>query len=146
MDPASAYETVVAEVDELLPDGAIVVDAHTHLGADEDGQSLDAPALLAFLDQLGPTARACTFPFHDPERAPAYRLPNDRVLQWAQESGGRLYPYCRLDPDDDPVARRSDAWRSGRAGSTPPAGSGVRIRHPAAESIWKVAGKRTSRS
>ena len=54
MDPASAYATVVAEVDELLPDGAIVVDAHTHLGADEDGQSLDAPTLLGFLDQLGP--------------------------------------------------------------------------------------------
>ena len=103
MDLASAYETVVEEVDELLPDGAVVVDAHTHLGADEDGQSLDPGQLLGFLDQLGPSTRACTFPFHDPERAPAYRLPNDRVLQWARESDGRLYPYCRLDPEDDPV-------------------------------------------
>jgi predicted TIM-barrel fold metal-dependent hydrolase len=88
----------------LLPPGARVIDCHTHLGADEDGQKLDADTLLAYLDAVAPDAQACTFPLHDPERNPAYRRPNDRVLAWAAGSGGRLIPFCRLDPADDPVA------------------------------------------
>ncbi len=140
MDPVSAYQTVIAEVDELLPEGAVVVDAHTHLGKDEDGQSLDAATLLGFLDQLGTTARACTFPFHDPDRTPAYRLPNDRVLQWAKESGGRLYPYCRLDPDDDPVPEAERCLARGARGiKLHPRAQAFNFAHPAADAIWKVA-------
>jgi uncharacterized protein len=140
MDLASAYETVVDEVDELLPDGAVVVDAHTHLGADEDGQSLDPGQLLGFLDQLGPSTRACTFPFHDPERAPAYRLPNDRVLQWARESDGRLYPYCRLDPEDDPVREAERCLALGARGiKLHPRAQVFDFAHRAADGIWKVA-------
>ena len=75
MDLAAAFESLTAEVRALLPEDAAVIDAHTHLGKDEDGQSLEPDALLEFLDQLDPGARACTFPFHDPERAPAYRVP-----------------------------------------------------------------------
>ncbi|MDX6681088.1 MAG: uncharacterized protein QOG94_1127, partial [Solirubrobacteraceae bacterium] len=87
----------------LCPPDAAIVDAHTHLGADEDGQSLTPEALLAHLDVVSPDARACTFPLHDPERVPAYSLPNDRVLAWAAASGGRIVPYCRLDPADGPL-------------------------------------------
>ncbi len=93
-----------AELRDLLPAGAAVVDAHTHLGLDEDGRSLSPEELLTQLDQAVDGARACVFPLHDPERHPAYRLPNDRVLAWADASGGRLVPFCRLDPGDGPVA------------------------------------------
>jgi len=92
VDPAGPLDSIVAEIRELLPAGAVVVDAHTHLGKDEDGQSLEPAVLIEFLDQVSPTARACTFPLHDPERHPAYRVPNDRVLRWAADSDGRLYP------------------------------------------------------
>jgi hypothetical protein len=102
----SAYAPVAAELDELLPVRAEVVDVHTHLGVDEDGSSLDLETLLAYLDLVDPAARACVFPLHDPDRHPAYRTPNDRVLGWARQSDGRLYPYCRLDPADEPVAER----------------------------------------
>jgi hypothetical protein len=87
MELAAAYEPVVEEVRELLPSEAVVVDAHTHLGVDEDGQSLTPAELISFLDQVSPRTRACTFALHDPDRSPAYRVPNDRVLQWADESG-----------------------------------------------------------
>jgi uncharacterized protein len=100
----------------LLPPGAAVVDCHTHLGADEDGQQLDADTLLGYLDAVSPDARACTFPLHDPERHPAYRRPNDRVLAWASESGGRLIPFCRLDPADDPVAEAERCLALGARG------------------------------
>ncbi len=140
MDLAGPYEPVVAELNALLPRGAAVVDAHTHLGTDEDGQSLDPAALIAFLDQVAPTARACTFPLHDPERAPAYRIPNDRVLRWAEESGGRLFPYCRLDPAQDPVGEAARCLARGARGiKLHPRAQSFGFGDRAAESIWKVA-------
>jgi predicted TIM-barrel fold metal-dependent hydrolase len=86
----------------LRPPGAEVIDAHTHLGLDEDGRSLDLEGLLSMLD-AAEARRACVFPLHDPERRPSYSLPNDRVLRWAGESEGRLTPFCRLDPAEDPL-------------------------------------------
>ncbi|MGI8714201.1 MAG: amidohydrolase family protein [Solirubrobacteraceae bacterium] len=140
MELPAAYAPLVAEIDTLLPDGAVVVDAHTHLGHDEDGQSLDPAALISFLDQLGPTARACTFALHDPERAPGYRVPNDRVLRWAQESGGRLYPYCRLDPAEDPVAEAERCLALGARGiKLHPRAQSFGFADAAADSIWSVA-------
>ena len=89
----------VDEIRTLVPAGAELLDVHTHLGVDEDGHRLDPPTLLRQLDSAG-IRRACVFPLHDPERAPGYRVPNDRVLVWAGESDGRLIPFCRLNPAD----------------------------------------------
>ncbi len=140
MDPSAAYESIAAEVDELLPAGAVVVDAHTHLGRDEDGQALDPNGLVGFLDEVRPTARACTFALHDPDRAPAYRVPNDRVLRWAEESGGRLYPYCRLDPAEDPVGEAERCLALGARGiKLHPRAQAFGFGDAAAESIWRVA-------
>jgi uncharacterized protein len=140
MDPSAAYESIITEVDELLPADALVVDAHTHLGRDEDGQALDPAGLIASLDEVSTTARACTFPLHDPDRAPAYRVPNDRVLRWAEESGGRLYPYCRLDPAEDPVAEAERCLALGARGiKLHPRAQAFGFGDAAAESIWKVA-------
>jgi hypothetical protein len=140
MDLNQAYQSIFQEIRALLPEGALVIDAHTHLGADEDGQSQSPTQLLEFLDQVSPTARACTFPFHDPERSPAYRLPNDRVLQWARESEGRLYPYCRLDPAEDPVAEAERCLARGAVGiKLHPRAQAFGFGDEAAESIWKVA-------
>jgi uncharacterized protein len=136
----SAYESIVAELHDLLPAEAVVVDAHTHLGRDEDGQSLQPEGLIAFLDQVGPSARACTFALHDPDRSPAYRVPNDRVLRWAQESPGRLYPYCRLDPAEDPVAEAERCLALGARGiKLHPRAQAFGFGDGAADSIWKVA-------
>ncbi|HWX95257.1 MAG TPA: amidohydrolase family protein [Solirubrobacteraceae bacterium] len=100
---AEALAPFLAEVRHLRPSGVEVIDAHTHLGLDEDGRSLTREQLLSQLDDAG-ARRACVFPLHDPERRPAYSLPNDRVLAWAAESDGRLVPFCRLDPSEDPLA------------------------------------------
>jgi predicted TIM-barrel fold metal-dependent hydrolase len=100
---AEALAPFLAETRQLRPPGAEVIDAHTHLGLDEDGRSLRLEELLSQLDAAG-ARRACVFPLHDPERRPAYSVPNDRVLEWAGESDGRLVPFCRLDPSEDPLA------------------------------------------
>jgi predicted TIM-barrel fold metal-dependent hydrolase len=120
---ADALAPFLAEAAELRPPGAEVIDAHTHLGLDEDGRSLTLEQLLSQLDAAD-ACRACVFALHDPERHPSYRLPNDRVLAWANESDGRLVPFCRLDPAEDP---RDEAERCLAAGAR-----GIKL-HPRAQ-------------
>ncbi len=140
MDPSRAFGLLVAEVSELLPADAVVVDAHTHLGRDEDGQELSLAALIASLDEVGPSARACTFALHDPDRSPAYRVPNDRVLRWAVQSDGRVYPYCRLDPAEDPVGEAQRCLALGARGiKLHPRAQAFGFGDRPAEAIWQVA-------
>jgi hypothetical protein len=112
---ADALAPFLAEVQSLRPSGAEVFDAHTHLGLDEDGRSLALPQLLSLLDSAG-ARRACVFPLHDPERRPAYSVPNDRVLAWALQSEGRLIPFCRLDPAEDPLTEGERCLAAGARG------------------------------
>jgi len=112
---ASALAPFLAEAQRLRPDGAEVIDAHTHLGLDEDGRSLTMEQLLAQLDRAQ-ARRACVFPLHDPERKPSYSVPNDRVLAWAAESEGRLVPFCRLDPAEGPLGEAERCLASGARG------------------------------
>ncbi len=112
---ADALAPFLAEAQRLLPAGAEVFDAHTHLGLDEDGRSLALAELLEMLDEAH-ARRACVFPLHDPERRPAYSVPNDRVLAWARESEGRLIPFCRLDPSEDPLAEAERCLAAGARG------------------------------
>ena len=133
------YASLRAELGELAPRTG-VLDAHTHLGADEDGRSLDPDALLAALDEVDSTAGAVVFPFHDPERHPAYRVPNDRVLAWCRESGGRLIPYCRLNPEEEPVAEAERCLAQGARGiKLHPRAQEFEFAHPAAPAIFGVA-------
>jgi uncharacterized protein len=111
----SALAPFLDEVARLRPADAEVIDAHTHLGVDEDGRSLTPEQLLGQLDAAG-ARRACVFPLHDPERRPAYSVPNDRVMAWAQESDGRLTAFCRLDPAEDPIAEGERCLAAGARG------------------------------
>jgi uncharacterized protein len=112
---AAALAPFLSEAERLRPTDAEVIDAHTHLGLDEDGRSLTLEQLLQQLDAAD-ARRACVFPLHDPERQPSYRVPNDRVLSWAGESGGRLVPFCRLDPAEDPLGEAERCLAAGARG------------------------------
>jgi predicted TIM-barrel fold metal-dependent hydrolase len=112
---AAALTPFLAETERLRPAQAEVIDAHTHLGLDEDGRSLTVEQLLEQLDRAG-ARRACVFPLHDPERRPSYSLPNDRVLGWAAESEGRLVPFARLDPAEGPLAEAERCLAAGARG------------------------------
>ena len=135
----SALQPFLAETRALTPDGGELIDAHTHLGLDEDGRSLTPEELLAQLDAAG-ASRACVFPLHDPERRPSYRLPNDRVLGWAGESEGRLVPYCRLDPAEAPVEEGERALGAGARGiKLHPRAQDFHFESPEMESIFRLA-------
>jgi predicted TIM-barrel fold metal-dependent hydrolase len=112
---ANALAPFLAETQRMRPVDAEVIDAHTHLGVDEDGRSLTPQQLLSQLDAAG-ARRACVFPLHDPERRPSYSLPNDRVLAWADDSEGRFVPFCRLDPAEAPLAEAERCLARGARG------------------------------
>ncbi len=103
------------EITALRPPGLRVWDAHTHLGVDEDGFTLSAEELLATMRAQG-VERAFTFPLNDPDRHPAYRVPNDRVMEWAAASEGALVPFCRLDLTEDPIAEAERCLDGGARG------------------------------
>lgn len=140
MSVEAAYAPFYEELVRLRPPGAEVLDAHTHLGEDEDGQRLTPDALIGLLDQAGPGARACAFPLHDPDRSPSYRRPNDRVLDWAADSGGRIIPYCRLDPADDAVGEAERCLARGARGiKLHPRAQSFTFTDPAIDAIFSVA-------
>ncbi|HEY2632373.1 MAG TPA: amidohydrolase family protein [Solirubrobacteraceae bacterium] len=138
---AEAIAPFLAESERLRPEGAEVFDAHTHLGLDEDGRSLDLPTLLGQLDAAG-ARRACVFPLHDPERRPSYRVPNDRVLGWAGESDGRLIPFCRLDPAEAPVVEGERCIGRGARGiKLHPRAQSFSFDGPEMDGIFTLAGE-----
>ncbi len=136
----AAWAGLGAELRAQLPPGAAVLDAHTHLGLDEDGHTLSVQELVEYLDQVDPTARAVTFPLHDPDRDPAYRIPNDRVLAWAAETEGRVIPFCRLDPAQGPVAEAERCLARGARGiKLHPRAQAFGFDGPEVEAIFQVA-------
>jgi hypothetical protein len=67
-------------------------------------------------------------------------LPNDRVLEWAAASDGRLIPYCRLDPEEDPVAEAHRCLERGARGiKLHPRAQAFEFGHRAASDIFGVA-------
>jgi predicted TIM-barrel fold metal-dependent hydrolase len=100
-----AYE---AELRAELPEGAYLFDGHTHLGDDIDGTHGVYEELTAVLDRYG-FSGAFVFCLDEPDREPAFCVPNDRTLAHASNSGGTLIPFVRLDLTKGPLeeARRA---------------------------------------
>jgi uncharacterized protein len=110
--PFDRAQTIVeaydAELRAELPEGAYLFDVHTHLGDDIDGMHAPFEELMATLDRYG-FAGAFVFCLDEPDREPAFCVPNDRTLAHADRSGGRLVPFVRLDLTRQPLeeARRA---------------------------------------
>jgi uncharacterized protein len=96
-----------ASLRDELPEDAFLFDAHTHLGDDIDGMSGRYDALMEILDSFG-FSGAFVFCMDEHDREPAFTVPNDRTLEHARRSGGRLKPFVRLDLTTTPLeeARR----------------------------------------
>jgi predicted TIM-barrel fold metal-dependent hydrolase len=103
--------TVVAaweqELRRELPENAYLFDVHTHLGDDIDGMVGNRDELISLLDRFE-FKGAFMFCLDEPDREPAFTVPNDRTLDHAERSEGRLVPFVRLDLTAQPLdeARR----------------------------------------
>ncbi|HZR96150.1 MAG TPA: amidohydrolase family protein [Gaiellaceae bacterium] len=98
-----------------LPPGAELFDAHTHLGHDIDGMVGRLDELLGILDRYG-FSRANVFCLDEHDRVPAFRAGNDRTLAFAEQAGGRLIPFVRLDLTDEPIAEAERCLDRGARG------------------------------
>jgi predicted TIM-barrel fold metal-dependent hydrolase len=113
-----AQELMRAWDDELkreLPDGADIVDAHTHLGTDIDGMVGVYDDLELGMEKYG-ISRAFVFCLDEPDRHPAFRAGNDRTLAFAARSGGRLIPFVRLDMNESPIEEATRCLELGARG------------------------------
>src|ERR671935_133652 len=90
------------ELSAALPEGAVIFDAHVHLGQDIDGFSGTYDDLIAINNRYG-ISRCFMFCLDEPDRHPAFRAANDRTLAYAERSRGRLIPFVRLDLAEQPV-------------------------------------------
>ena len=103
------------EVLRELPQDVEIFDAHVHLGDDIDGMRGRPEELLGMMDDYG-VGRAFMFCLDEPDRHPGFRAPNDRTLAYAEESGGRLIPFVRLDLNEDPIEEANRCIDAGARG------------------------------
>src|SRR5215211_2190806 len=125
----------LARVREEVPD-ADLLDVHTHLGSnDPDGYRCSGPELIESLERID--ARAVVFPMHEPD---GYPPANDMVLAEAAAAGGRLFPLCRLDPQDAPLAEARRCLDAGARGiKLHPRAESFNLDHPALREVFELA-------
>ena len=85
-----------------LPGDLDIFDVHTHLGTDIDGMLGHLDELIGIMDRYG-ISRANMFCLDEPDRHPGFRAGNDRTLEFAARSEGRLVPFVRLALDEGPI-------------------------------------------
>jgi len=124
-----------------LGEGVPWFDAHTHIGHhDPDGFEADPEELVAALDVAG-QQRALVFAMQEPD---GYREPNDWVLRSCAESGGRLVPLARIDPNAPGAmeeARRCLA-AGARGFKLHPRSDAFGLPHPVVDELVALAGER----
>lgn len=123
---------------ELAP-GLDFFDAHTHIGGnDPDGFKATPEQLTDALEACD--ARGVVFPMHEPG---GYPPANDMVIEAAAGSGGRLVPFCRIDPRADPLAETRRALGAGAAGiKLHPRAEAFALDVPELAEVFALAGER----
>jgi uncharacterized protein len=118
-DPLSRAQELLAsydsELERLLPRDSEIFDAHVHLGNDIDGFSGQYEELERIMEAYG-VSQAFMFCMDEPDREPAFRAPNDRTLEHAERSGGRLIPFVRLDMNEGPIEEAARCLDRGARG------------------------------
>jgi len=103
------------ELARELPEGAEIFDAHVHLGHDIDGFVGLYDDLERINDRYG-ISRCFMFCMDEQDRHPAFRAANNRTLEHARRSGGRLIPFVRLDLAEAPIEEATRCLDAGARG------------------------------
>jgi uncharacterized protein len=115
------------------------LDVHTHIGFnDPDGYSCSSAELTGSLERIN--ARAFVFPMHEPG---GYSAANDMVIEEAEASCGRLFPFARLNPHDDALAEAERALARGARGiKLHPRAEQFTLDHPGLQPVFALANER----
>jgi predicted TIM-barrel fold metal-dependent hydrolase len=140
MDAPSLIKPWTDVVLDQVP-GIELFDAHTHLGQnDPDGMKQTPEELMAGLERAEARG-AFVFPMHEPD---GYRAANDMVIEAAAGSGGRLVPFCRVDPHRDAVREAERALAAGAQGvKLHPRAEQFTLDHPQVRAVVALAHERT---
>jgi uncharacterized protein len=119
--------------------GLELLDVHTHIGSnDPDEYKCSRQELVDALERID--ARAVVFPMHEPD---GYPPANDMVIAEAEASGGRLFPFCRLDPAARPLEEARRALDAGARGiKLHPRAEGFTLHHPDLQPVFELANER----
>src|ERR1700744_2530865 len=109
VDLPSMIAPWAAQARQAVP-GIELFDAHTHLGQNDPDGMKQTPEQLLDMLEFSHARGAFVFPMHEPD---GYPPANDAVLRAAAQSDGKLVPFCRVDPHDDPIAEAERALDAG---------------------------------
>ncbi len=130
------------ELEASLPAGAEIFDAHVHCGRDIDGFAAPLEELLSFLRRSA-ADRAFCFCMDEPDRHPGFRAANDRTLEAAARSAGRLIPFARLDLAEHPLEEATRCLELGARGiKLHPRAQGFLLNDERLEPIFELAAAR----
>jgi hypothetical protein len=124
----------------LVP-GLELFDAHTHLGQNDPDGFKQTPAELTGVLR-GAGARGCfVFPMHE---LSGYREANDSVIEAAQQSGGLMVPFCRVDPAASALEEAERALALGARGiKLHPRAEQFELDHPEVRRLFALADERS---
>jgi len=97
---SGAMAAVWEWVQNKIPEGVEVFDAHAHIGADVDGRTMTAEGMRERMEAAG-VRRSIVFPLNDPNARDDYSGPNDVVWNAHEEHAGFFVPFFRLNPHLD---------------------------------------------
>ncbi len=97
---SGAMASVWSWVQEKIPPGIEVFDAHAHIGADIDGRTMTAEGMRERMEAAG-VEKSIVFPLNDPNARDDYSGPNDVVWNAYEEYPGFFVPFFRLNPHLD---------------------------------------------
>jgi predicted TIM-barrel fold metal-dependent hydrolase len=139
MDLAAAFMPWAHVVRDQVP-GLALFDAHTHIGQnDPDEMKQTAEELLSGLTAADARG-AFVFPMHE---LGGYPPANDMVIAAAQQSEGKLVPFCRLDPNDSPVSEAERCLERGAKGiKLHPRAEQFTLDHPEIRNVVALANER----
>ena len=140
MDISEAVSIWLDAARTLVP-GLAPFDAHTHLGQnDPDGFKQTPQELTGVLRRAG--ASGCfVFPMHEPS---GYREANDSVIAVAEQSGGLMVPFCRVNPAVDAPREAQRALEAGARGiKLHPRAEQFQLDHPQVRELVALADERS---
>ena len=87
-------------VQNKIPAGVEIFDAHAHIGADVDGRTMTADGMRDRMEAAG-IKKSIVFPLNDPNARDDYSGPNDVVWNAYEEYPSSFVPFFRLNPHLD---------------------------------------------
>lgn len=84
-------------VEQRIPAGTEVFDAHAHIGVDVDGRAMTVEGMRARMEAAGVT-RSIIFPLNDPNARDDFSGPNDVLWNAYKEYSESFVPFFRLNP------------------------------------------------